>query len=43
MKQASGGPKIPMRYGRTDAQGPEDCPPEGNLPGNLDIEALTIP
>jgi L-ascorbate peroxidase len=29
----AGGPKIPMKYGRVDATGPEDCPKEGNLPG----------
>jgi len=31
--EATGGPRIPMRYGRKDAAGPEDCPKEGNLPG----------
>ena len=31
--EAAGGPKIPMRYGRKDSAGPEDCPKEGNLPG----------
>ena len=31
--QVAGGPKIPVRYGRMDASGPEDSPPEGNLPG----------
>ncbi|GMH46087.1 hypothetical protein BSKO_14051 [Bryopsis sp. KO-2023] len=31
--EVAGGPAIPMRYGRVDAQGPDDCPPEGNLPG----------
>ena len=30
--EASGGPKIAMRYGRRDAEGPEACPAEGNLP-----------
>lgn len=30
--EISGGPKIAMQYGRADASGPEDCPPEGNLP-----------
>lgn len=30
--QVMGGPKIPMRYGRKDAEGPEMCHPEGNLP-----------
>jgi len=29
----AGGPKIPMKYGRVDAQGPEDCTPDGTLPG----------
>ncbi|CAI5528950.1 unnamed protein product [Closterium sp. Naga37s-1] len=28
----AGGPVIPMRYGRVDSTGPEDCTPEGNLP-----------
>ncbi len=28
----AGGPKIPMRYGRRDTAGPEDCVKEGNLP-----------
>lgn len=31
------GPKIPMKYGRVDAKGPEDCPPEGNLPGKCQL------
>lgn len=31
--QDAGGPSIPMRFGRTDAQGPESAQPEGNLPG----------
>lgn len=31
--EVTGGPKIPMLYGRKDAVGPEDCPQEGNLPG----------
>lgn len=31
--ELAGGPVIPMRYGRVDARGPDDCPPEGNLPG----------
>jgi len=30
--EAAGGPKIPMRYGRLDASGPEACAKEGNLP-----------
>lgn len=30
--QVMGGPKIPMKYGRKDATGPEMCHPEGNLP-----------
>jgi hypothetical protein len=30
--QVMGGPKIPMRYGRKDATGPDMCHPEGNLP-----------
>jgi hypothetical protein len=31
--QEAGGPKIPMKYGRVDVTGPEQCPPEGKLPG----------
>ncbi|KAG2489504.1 hypothetical protein HYH03_011956 [Edaphochlamys debaryana] len=31
--EAAGGPKIPMRYGRKDLEGPEQCAPDGNLPG----------
>ncbi|KAG2446653.1 hypothetical protein HYH02_008224 [Chlamydomonas schloesseri] len=31
--EAAGGPKIPMRYGRKDAKGPEECSPDGRLPG----------
>jgi L-ascorbate peroxidase len=30
--ETAGGPKIPMRYGRVDVTGPEQCPKEGNLP-----------
>lgn len=30
--EVAGGPTIPMRYGRVDAKGPDDCSPEGNLP-----------
>ncbi len=30
-----GGPKIPMKYGRIDALSPEDCAPDGNLPGTI--------
>jgi len=30
--EVANGPVIPMRYGRVDAEGPDDCPPEGNLP-----------
>jgi hypothetical protein len=25
--EAAGGPKIPMRYGRVDTTGPDECPP----------------
>jgi len=32
--QEAGGPKIPMKYGRVDVSGPEQCPEEGRLPGN---------
>jgi hypothetical protein len=31
--QEAGGPKIPMIYGRVDVSAPEQCPPEGRLPG----------
>eukprot|EP00965_Chrysotila_dentata_P064914 2151830-Pleurochrysis_carterae.AAC.2 len=27
-----GGPSIKYRYGRVDAAGPEECPPDGRLP-----------
>jgi L-ascorbate peroxidase len=30
--EVAGGPTIPMRYGRVDTVGPEQCPKEGNLP-----------
>ncbi|CAL5027433.1 unnamed protein product [Urochloa decumbens] len=30
--EEAGGPKIPMKYGRADVTGPEQCPPEGKLP-----------
>ena len=29
----TGGPKIPMKYGRIDVMSAEDCAPDGNLPG----------
>ena len=28
----TGGPIIPFRYGRSDTEGPESCPPNGRLP-----------
>ncbi|XP_058089910.1 probable L-ascorbate peroxidase 6, chloroplastic/mitochondrial isoform X2 [Magnolia sinica] len=28
----AGGPKLPMKYGRVDVSGPEQCPVEGKLP-----------
>jgi len=28
----SGGPKIPFKFGRTDAEGAQRCPPNGRLP-----------
>ncbi|MCI04768.1 ascorbate peroxidase, partial [Trifolium medium] len=31
--EEAGGPKIPMKYGRVDVTGPEQCPEEGRLPG----------
>ncbi|KAI3672783.1 hypothetical protein L6452_38883 [Arctium lappa] len=30
--EEAGGPKIPMKYGRVDVSGPEQCPEEGRLP-----------
>ncbi|XP_042438953.1 probable L-ascorbate peroxidase 6, chloroplastic/mitochondrial [Zingiber officinale] len=30
--EESGGPHIPMKYGRVDVSGPEQCPDEGRLP-----------
>ncbi|KAG0470949.1 hypothetical protein HPP92_015495 [Vanilla planifolia] len=30
--EEAGGPKIPMRYGRVDVTGSEQCPDEGKLP-----------
>ncbi|KAM3308723.1 putative L-ascorbate peroxidase 6, chloroplastic/mitochondrial [Capsicum chacoense] len=30
--EEAGGPKIPMKYGRMDVSGPEQCPEEGRLP-----------
>ncbi|KAJ7959153.1 Ascorbate peroxidase [Quillaja saponaria] len=30
--EEAGGPKIPMKYGRVDISGPEQCPEEGRLP-----------
>ncbi|KAK4276719.1 hypothetical protein QN277_014836 [Acacia crassicarpa] len=30
--EEAGGPKIPMKYGRVDVSGPEECPEEGRLP-----------
>ncbi|CAH9080677.1 unnamed protein product [Cuscuta europaea] len=30
--EEAGGPKIPMKYGREDVLGPEQCPEEGRLP-----------
>jgi len=30
--EAVGGPRIPMKYGRLDTEGPLQCPPEGALP-----------
>lgn len=31
--QEAGGPFIPLRLGRVDAATPEDCTPDGRLPG----------
>jgi hypothetical protein len=41
--QDAGGPSIPMRFGRTDASGPESVQPEGNLPGMPPKHALATP
>ncbi|KAJ3675227.1 hypothetical protein LUZ60_004269 [Juncus effusus] len=30
--EEAGGPKIPMKYGRVDVTGPDQCPVEGKLP-----------
>ncbi|KAL6962168.1 putative L-ascorbate peroxidase 7, chloroplastic [Sarracenia purpurea var. burkii] len=30
--EEAGGPKIPMKYGRVDVSGPDQCPEEGRLP-----------
>ncbi|CAL5203880.1 unnamed protein product [Lathyrus oleraceus] len=30
--EEAGGPKIPMKYGRVDTSGPDQCPEEGRLP-----------
>lgn len=30
--EETGGPKLPMKYGRVDVSGPEQCPEEGRLP-----------
>ncbi|KMT19690.1 hypothetical protein BVRB_1g007470 [Beta vulgaris subsp. vulgaris] len=30
--EEAGGPKIPMKYGRVEVTGPEQCPEEGRLP-----------
>nr|ATL77049.1 ascorbate peroxidase 3 [Phellodendron amurense] len=30
--EEAGGPKLPMKYGRVDVSGPEQCPEEGRLP-----------
>ncbi|KAF3447001.1 hypothetical protein FNV43_RR12181 [Rhamnella rubrinervis] len=30
--EEAGGPKIPMKYGRVDVSGPQECPEEGRLP-----------
>lgn len=35
--QLAGGPHIPLRYGRTDAETEEQCAPEGRLPGLFSI------
>ncbi|KAJ0025908.1 hypothetical protein Pint_08147 [Pistacia integerrima] len=31
--EEAGGPKLPMKYGRVDVSGPDQCPEEGRLPG----------
>lgn len=30
--EVAGGPNIPIKFGRLDVQGPQECAPEGNLP-----------
>nr|GEW10654.1 hypothetical protein [Tanacetum cinerariifolium] len=35
--EEAGGPKIPMKYGRVDVSGPEQCPEEGRLPGGYRV------
>ncbi|CAI5508850.1 unnamed protein product [Closterium sp. Naga37s-1] len=39
----AGGPVIPMRYGRVDSTGPEDCTPEGNLPCDFNRTLQVLP
>ncbi|KAG6475348.1 hypothetical protein ZIOFF_064566 [Zingiber officinale] len=38
--EESGGPHIPMKYGRVDVSGPEQCPDEGRLPGSDGLASL---
>ncbi|KAK6132295.1 hypothetical protein DH2020_033995 [Rehmannia glutinosa] len=40
--EEAGGPKIPMKYGRVDVTGPEQCPEEGRLPVDerLDVQEI---
>ena len=40
--QVAGGPKIPLRFGRKDAEGPESAVPEGNLPGTFVAAASSL-
>ncbi|MBA0597365.1 hypothetical protein Gorai_007172, partial [Gossypium raimondii] len=40
--EEAGGPKIPMKYGRVDVSGPNECPEEGRLPGKYQCIRLCL-
>ncbi|CDP10929.1 unnamed protein product [Coffea canephora] len=40
--EEAGGPKIPMKYGRVDVSGPEQCPEEGRLPGKMSVSIADL-
>ncbi|KAI9072792.1 hypothetical protein K1719_045234 [Acacia pycnantha] len=40
--EEAGGPKIPMKYGRLDVSGPDQCPEEGRLPGRMGLNDKEI-